>query len=219
MPRTSRNKKKESSSSTRKTKRRLVFDEDEEGKDRSSSDANTTAAAATAVTTPNRKRASKKRAKRIDDFLSSPPSSQKAKGVAAVVTPAQGQTEREQQRDDEGEEERKAALSKFVPTYIHKNVGYVVRSKASAASSSTVQGKVFDWICQNYEVPVDFEQQRRYGPLSGSSYEGRVIQEYALKKLERKKDKTNNGADAKMPMICTCCATVGHTRNNCPTLI
>lgn len=65
-------------------------------------------------------------------------------------------------------------------------------------------------ITDHYFIPEDLEQQRAYGPLSGSSFEERVVQEYALGKL---RPTTEDVA------ICTSCATVGHKRLDCPKLV
>ena len=123
----------------------------------------------------------------------SPAPSKKAKTV--VVTP----------------EAEKEDLSKYVPTYIHKNVEYC-REGSASLPSKTIQ--IFQWICDRYEVPADFEQQRSFGPLSGTSYEQRVIAEFKLGKLDRKEDAPDDET-----LICSGCAQVGHIRDDCPSLI
>lgn len=124
----------------------------------------------------------------------SPAPSKKPKAV--VVTP---------------EAEKEDLLSKYVPTYIHKNVEYC-REGTASLPSKTIQ--IFQWICDRYEVPADFEQQRSFGPLSGTSYEQRVIAEYKLGKLDRKEDAPDNET-----LICSGCAQTGHIRDDCPSLI
>lgn len=123
----------------------------------------------------------------------SPAPSKKTKAV--VVTP----------------EAAKEDLSKFVPTYIHKNVEYC-RGGSCSLPSKTIH--VFQWICDRYNIPPDFEQQRSFGPLSGTSYEQRVIAEYKLGKLERKGDSPDDET-----LICSGCAQTGHIRDDCPSLI
>jgi hypothetical protein len=102
-------------------------------------------------------------------------------------------------------------LSKYVPKYIHKNVQYSRKGEAKLAAS---EGVIFKWIWDHYFVPKDFEQNRLYGPLSGTSYETRVIQAYSNGKLER-----NPSAPGAEAFICTACSEIGHKRDDCPTLI
>lgn len=128
----------------------------------------------------------------VSSFESPAPSK---KSKAAAVTP----------------EADKEDLSKFVPSYLHKNVEYCREGK-STLSSKTVH--IFKWICDRYEIPSDFEQQRSFGPLSGTTFEQRVIGEYTLGKLHRKKNAPDGDT-----MICLACAETDHVRDNCPTLI
>jgi hypothetical protein len=109
-------------------------------------------------------------------------------------------------------DERKAAaaVSEYVPKYIHKNVDYRRKGQAKL-SPSTLQ--VFQLVEEHFAIPKDIEQNRSYGPLSGSSYEERVVRAYALGKLTPK-DPTD--ADV---AICTSCSTVGHKRDDCPDLL
>lgn len=105
----------------------------------------------------------------------------------------------------------KEDLSKFIPTYLHKNVEYC-REGESSLPTTTIQ--IYKWICDRYEIPNDFEQQRSFGPLSGTTFEQRVIGEYTLGKLNR----IENAPDEET-MICTACAKSGHLRDDCPSLI
>lgn len=180
----------------------------------------TTAAATTIVpppSTPVKQRAAKqtkKRSGQLDLILDSPaavpkkaklvPTAASAAGATAVtVTPGQ----------DEQAAER---LSKYVPKYVHKNVEYLRKGEAKLKQNTI---KVYQWICQHYVIPKDFEQKRLYGPLSGISYEERVIQAYSLGKLER--IHVDDGDDDASPEsgICTACAEEGHQRDDCPTLL
>ena len=95
-----------------------------------------------------------------------------------------------------------------IPTYIHKNLSY--KRKGTASLPSNVK-ETFDLVQDHYEIPVDFEQSRSYGPLSGMSFEERVITAYNLSLLEPK-----NGEGVQ---ICSSCVTLGHKRNDCPDLI
>jgi hypothetical protein len=121
----------------------------------------------------------------------------------------------------------------YVPTYVHKNVGY--RSKSSCRNNEGADGAdpkikiILDFIKTHFVIPSDFEGNRsKYGPLSGSSYEDRVIQAYTLGKLQRRENKSkSNNEDTNTPGtttttsldICLQCVQIGHQRINCPTLI
>lgn len=96
----------------------------------------------------------------------------------------------------------------YVPTYIHKNLSY--KRQGTAPLPSNVKA-TFDLVQEHYEIPADFEQSRFYGPLSGTSFEERVISAYNSSLLEPK-----NGEDVE---ICSSCVTLGHKRNDCPDLI
>lgn len=130
----------------------------------------------------------------------SPVKRTKISSAAAAVTPE--------------EDTASNATRSYVPQYIHANVAY--RTKGNSALSETTR-KVYQWIVKHHEIPNDLEQRRSYGPLSGSSYEERVIQQYDLGQLKRTTVPT--GDDLVVSSICTSCAEVGHKRNDCPALI
>jgi hypothetical protein len=96
-----------------------------------------------------------------------------------------------------------------VKTYIHKNVEYFREGEASLSPTTL---KVFRLVRDNYEIPVDFENDRSFGPLSGMCYEERLIRAYTLKKLKPK-------AGATVLDFCAACAKTGHVRNDCPALL
>jgi hypothetical protein len=96
-----------------------------------------------------------------------------------------------------------------VKTYIHKNVEYFREGEASLTPKTL---KVFRLVCDNYDIPVDFENDRSFGPLSGMCYEERLIRAYTLNKLKPKEKAT-------ALVFCTSCAETGHLRNDCPTLL
>jgi hypothetical protein len=98
----------------------------------------------------------------------------------------------------------------YVPAYIHKNLSYQRRGKASLTDK--VQ-QTFDLIETHFTIPSDFEQNRKYGPISGSCYEERTIQAYTLSLLEPIKPE-NASVE-----ICSECAIIGHNRMDCPKLI
>lgn len=135
----------------------------------------------------------KKRERRTAPSTLTSPAASKRR--AAAVTPGTPQ-----------EQDRKA-LSKYVPTYIHKNLEYSRQGEASLPEETL---KAFRLVAAAYDIPDDLEQRRSFGPLSGSTYEERVLQAYMLDKLEPKESPVK---------VCTSCATIGHKRMDCPTLV
>lgn len=95
----------------------------------------------------------------------------------------------------------------FIPEYIHKNVGYSARSDTSLSSLPIPHRKAFHLVTEHYVIPENFEQDHRYGPKSGSTYEGRVLGAYQGGMLEAK------GAEVK---ICLLCGAEGHKKKACP---
>ncbi|KAL3942051.1 MAG: hypothetical protein SGBAC_003679 [Bacillariaceae sp.] len=117
-------------------------------------------------------------------------------GRAKVVTP-----EKEDDEKKEGE---------YVPTYIHKNLSY--HRKGKATLNETTQ-KAFDLVTRFFRVPENFEQDRRFGPIAGTCFEERLIQAYDLGMLEPIEEE-NAGIE-----ICSNCACEGHKSVDCPQLI
>lgn len=145
--------------------------------------------------------ASAKRPRATESYLSP-----KKKGKAsAVVTPATDSRKKPPNVLEVAEEE-------FIPTYIHKNVEYI--RKGHAEKLSPRKRTIVQWIHEKYEIPNDIEHNRNYGPLSGSSYEDRVIAAYRLGKLD-----AVGGDETIDTVICTTCAELGHERDQCPTLL
>ena len=180
-------------------KKSLVFDEDHHLLDSGApiTEVEASGVASELLTSPankKRKRGEETTIAALDDFAS--PAQKKATTTlsAVAVTP---------------EEAERKALAKYVPKNIHKNLGYR-REGASAQDDYPTTRKVYRLVCKNYRIPADFEQRRSYGPLSGMSYEERVVQGYALGKLVAKGDDVD---------ICTSCASVGHKRFECPSLV
>lgn len=116
------------------------------------------------------------------------------KSTTAVVTPAD-------------EKNKKKDIVQYVPKYIHKNVEY---SRQGNAKLSDTTQSAFAWIQQHVNLPKDLEQNRIYGPLSGSSYEERTVRAYRLGLIQSSDDGVQ---------FCTACATVGHLDDDCPTLL
>lgn len=99
----------------------------------------------------------------------------------------------------------------YVPTYIHKNIGY--QRKGQATLSVKVK-KTYAWIEKNYHIPTDFETNKfDYGPQSGTSYEERLVQAYNLSLLEPKNPQSSELE------FCSSCTQIGHMKSDCPQLI
>lgn len=63
-----------------------------------------------------------------------------------------------------------------IPTYVYKKVEYKQKGEVEL---SPAEAKVFDFIAAQVTFPKDFESNKMYGSLSGSSYEERAIISYA----------------------------------------
>ena len=169
------------------------------------------------TTTAGRKRRSSSRQTKsssgilMDRFLTTATSPTKKKSKTAVVTPdktsaAAAPPPPQQQH------------KKYVPHYIHKNLEYKRESSSSSQTNKeqhldSVTRKVYAWIQENCTIPDDFETNRAYGPWSGSCHEERVLRAYRLGLLTTTKTNSNDA------VMCTSCATVGHSQNQCPALI
>jgi len=109
---------------------------------------------------------------------------------------------------DKDEDEKKEG--EYVPTYIHKNLSYHRRGKATLDVKTL---KAYDLVTRFFKVPENFEQDRRFGPLAGTCFEERIIQAYNLGMLEPIEEK-NAGIE-----LCSECASEGHKSVDCPQLI
>ena len=103
----------------------------------------------------------------------------------------------------------------YVPTYIHKNVGYA-RFGTALDRLSDGQKLAFAFVADKYHIPADFETNRKYGPLSGSSYEERVLAAYAIGGLAPSE---GANSDVIRKGICTFCGELGHKKKLCPELL
>jgi hypothetical protein len=138
----------------------------------------------------------------MDSFVS--PKKEIRSTPSAIVTPAEEPKHSGSLKD-----------ASYIPTYIHRNVDYLRRNEATG-SLSPIKARIVQWILDHYDVPIDIEQNRTFGPLSGSSYEDRLIAAYSLGKLVRRSIVDDSSDSA---MICTACAETGHVRAKCPTLV
>jgi hypothetical protein len=123
-----------------------------------------------------------------------------AAAAAAAVTPEEAFTTNAAAENE--------ALSNYVPKYIHKNLDY---KREGEKDLPKVSLDVYRLVCEHYEIPASFEQRRAFGPLSGVSYEERIIREYSIGNLSPK--------EGEAVSICTSCASLGHKREDCPNLI
>lgn len=142
------------------------------------------------------------------DVLTSPTTSpHKKPRLSLLYSPPQRQPQPQQQQQYQNAT-KTVVDDHHIPTYIHKNLSY--KRKGTASLPLKVQA-TFELVQDYYDIPVDFEQSRFYGPLSGTSHEERVICAYNLSLLEPKKGKHVE--------ICSSCVKVGHKRNDCPDLV
>ncbi|KAG7340144.1 hypothetical protein IV203_006548 [Nitzschia inconspicua] len=111
--------------------------------------------------------------------------------------------------------------SAYVPSYIHQNLSYQRRGKAQL--SSTMK-QTFALVEEHYVIPNDFETNMKYGPLSGTCFEERVIDAYNDGLLQCKSSKPEIHTQTKTTTtaivdICSHCAVTGHKRIDCPELV
>lgn len=132
--------------------------------------------------------------KRLKSEQDSPAKDTKA---TAVVTPPQPAKTSDKTKE-------------YVPSYIHKNLDYQRKGLATHVLPPNII-KAFQLIEKYYHIPADIEQSRLYGPLSGISYEEKVIAALRLGKLR--------SIDTPATEICTVCAELGHQRDDCPALL
>lgn len=191
---------------TRRTaaaKRRLDFSDDDNHNDDAKKRkvvATTTKEEAPAVVvgTPEKK----KRSRRNDDsgdiasYFSSPgPKTRRTSATAALITP-----------EPKAKAKTKTTTSRHVPIYIHKNLNYQRCGEATLGENRLA---VFRMVEEHCGIPEDFENDRSYGPLSGTCFEERAIEAYDKGLLTPFSGVT----------ICTSCGSLGHGRDECPELI
>lgn len=121
---------------------------------------------------------------------------------ATIVTPPKSEPPTKQARVEKKDQ--------YVPSYLHNNVDYKRKGKADLSDETL---KAYELVEKHFHIPDGFENSRKYGPLSGTSFEERVISAYSLGLLEPKTNESANVA------ICSVCAVEGHRRSDCPTLI
>jgi len=104
-------------------------------------------------------------------------------------------------RSEDAEEEEE------YQSVIRNNVGYRKR-KLTRGQEITL-----DYVKKYYDIPEHFDRDKRFGPLSGSSPELRIISAYVEGSLNVKK-----GKKKVIKVICHECGTIGHDSMNCDQL-
>lgn len=136
------------------------------------------------------------RKRTLDSFLSPVKTSGKE---VAFITPLK------RTRVDEKVEKKEDV---YVPTYVYKNIEYKRQGEVVLDESTK---KTFELVQEHFILPKDLETNRKYGPKSGTCFEEHAIRAYAQNLLE---SKTGTSIE-----ICVACATTGHRRNECPSLV
>ncbi|KAL3781480.1 hypothetical protein HJC23_009149 [Cyclotella cryptica] len=108
-----------------------------------------------------------------------------------------------------GDEEQDA--KHYKPTHIHRNVDYHRRGEL-ALDQRTL--KAYRFIRHNFLIPSTFENDRKFGPLSGSCFEERVIRAYSLGQLAPRVATTESSL-----LVCTYCGKEGHMKESCADLL
>ncbi|VEU37524.1 unnamed protein product [Pseudo-nitzschia multistriata] len=133
----------------------------------------------------------------IAGYFSSPPPAT----TTAVVTPEKDSLDGETEDDA------------HVPRYIHKNLGY--KRRGDAVLDPSVEA-AFALVEEHCGIPPGFENDRKYGPLSGTCFEQRLLDAYDKGMV---RPKIGPGGNTTGIEICTHCASLGHGRDECPVLI
>lgn len=99
----------------------------------------------------------------------------------------------------------------FKPTHIHANLEYHRRGDLALRATTL---KVYRFVRDHFLIPKEFEVDHKFGPLSGSCFEERVIRAYSLGELEAKM-----GLEGCDLHVCTYCGEGGHLKGNCGKLL
>lgn len=115
----------------------------------------------------------------------------------------------EKRPQTETEKPRKRVRSEYQPA-LHAVVLYDGEGKRTL---DPVVDKLYEFVKECCIIPVDIETTR-FGPLSGTCFEERVVTAYFRGKLKAKRGKDSVAATK----ICRTCATKGHEADDCTTL-
>ena len=130
----------------------------------------------------------------------------KPSAARALVTPQKSKENASSSDYQSGEDE-----DVFKPTHIHANLDYYRRGDL-ALNQETL--KVYRFIRDNFHIPTHIEGSTKFGPLSGSCFEERVIRAYSLGELHPKDGRVKHDL-----LVCTYCGEEGHTRGECNELL
>eukprot|EP00611_Tribonema_gayanum_P002571 TRINITY_DN11923_c0_g1_i1.p2 TRINITY_DN11923_c0_g1~~TRINITY_DN11923_c0_g1_i1.p2 ORF type:complete len:178 (-),score=60.54 TRINITY_DN11923_c0_g1_i1:604-1098(-) len=97
----------------------------------------------------------------------------------------------------------------YVQEALHKQVIYQTEGKAQL---SPAMAKVYAFVKENFDVPPMFDKRHRYGPLSGTSAEERLVVAFLDGQLQPKQGR-DSAAFAK---LCVECGEEGHRARDCP---
>mmetsp|Transcript_26783 Transcript_26783/g.39622 ORF Transcript_26783/g.39622 Transcript_26783/m.39622 type:complete len:165 (-) Transcript_26783:152-646(-) len=136
----------------------------------------------------------------LDAFLSPKKKSGKEDAFSTPSKKTQLVADKRSKKDEE-----------YIPKYVYKNIDY--KCKGQGKIDETVQ-QVFQLIEKHFRIPSDLEQNRKFGPKSGITFEEHAIRAYKLNMLEPRKSSDDQCID-----ICTHCAKEGHKRDECPELV
>mmetsp|Transcript_8156 Transcript_8156/g.16466 ORF Transcript_8156/g.16466 Transcript_8156/m.16466 type:complete len:246 (+) Transcript_8156:60-797(+) len=106
----------------------------------------------------------------------------------------------------------------YVPKAIYKNIGYRMRDNDSIMELSVGRRKALTHILSITTIPSDFET-RKYGPLSGITWEDRVLTSYDSLLIGEKDNSGNVRRKDEKEWICTECGIMGHRKKHCTKLI
>ena len=117
--------------------------------------------------------------------------------------------------DDEKSKSKEKSSREFIPVHIHSNVGYHRRGDL-ALDQGTL--RAYRFIRNNFHIPKNLETDPKFGALSGSCFEERVIRAYSLGQLEPN-GSGMHGDMNEMLLVCSYCGDEGHKRGGCSKLL
>ncbi len=117
--------------------------------------------------------------------------------------------------DDEKSKSKKKSSREYVPVHIYSNVDYHRRGHL-ALDQGTL--RAYHFIRNTFHIPKNLETDPKFGALSGSCFEERVIRAYSLGQLEPSGN-GKHGDMNEMLLVCSFCGDEGHKRDGCSKLL
>ena len=122
---------------------------------------------------------------------------------------------------DDEHTNKKSKPEGYVPVHIHSNVDYHRRGDV-ALNQGTL--RAYRFIRNHFHVPKNLENDPKFGALSGSCFEERVIRAYSLGQLEPNSNgarmmKRGSSDGNVMLLVCSYCGDEGHKRDGCSKLL